>query len=403
MLGNEKGLALIWAYLVAVFLLTLLTGFYSLTTWDSKHLAIDTQKTQAFYLAEAAIDRKLNEVRQGNTNALQVNDFFSLGSYHADYSVVPSALDDTYYMITATGTAGGQTEKVLVSMRKILRSLPPGVKGASTIRSKATIAGKLTIDGRLWSADGLTCLTCLANGKPGVAGIANKWSLGTPTINSTAATKIGGYSIAPATNPSPLVFNTTATTDMDNDTLRHVLGLADANPIDLNSYKTTIDNSEGPLALTLDAADSDHIYYFEPSDSEAINITLNNQSGILIVSKSDFNAKAVVSGNFTGLIIADKLTLGLNTKVVGAAVIMKNITNGASSASVLGGSTNANLTSILYSEEALLALPEIPNAAYMQSRFKICGWEHPAPTSTGTLVPFVNQMGTTGTTQQNPD
>ncbi len=344
--GNEKGIALIWAYLMSAFLLTVLTGFYGYTMWDSRTMTTELAKPQAFYLAEAAIDKKLTEIRSGNLNSLTTVTLPSVGTYQATY-------DPTNNIITAMGTTSGTTTTVAVTIGNAGQIVPPGVNAAVTVPAGVNLTGNLTIDGRNHLGDG--SLLSVGNGLGGVA--TYQGVIGVEQTN----VKIGGFATAPMPMPIDPTVLFQMTTDSHNQTLNAVLGLSNSSSLTSVTYQV-------PPSQAL----NHQIYYYQVSTNSVNSIDLAGGNGILIIHDPvNSNSQVTLTNNFTGLVICDNLTLN-NSRVVGAVVSLKTASAITGDANVGKGAQPESF--ILYSQEALQGIPSIPGASYGQFSLRIRRW-----------------------------
>lgn len=329
-MGNEKGIALVWAYLMSVFLLTVLTGFYSYSMWDVKNMSIELLKPQAFFLAEAAIDKKLSEIRSGNTAALNTTTLTGVGTYQAGY-------DPATKIVTGTGTAGGVTSTVSVKLSNSSDGGVPGVQGALNVNANANINDYLVIDGRNHDVSGN-----YINDNNGLAGISFYGS----TVLNLFSVKVGGYTIAPTLSPINPLSVLYRSDNSTNNSLAAVFGFNDESALEPYKHSTPPGN---PL--------NNEVYYYNLTDkNQTISISLNNGSGILIVHDSDSSTTARFTGNFKGLIICDHCTF-LSSTIIGAVVALNpnSALNGLPNGSYSGKSPA--FSQILYSKDVIDSLP----------------------------------------------
>ena len=344
-LGNEKGIALLWAYTVAVFSFTVLTGLHQLSITDLKNNAVETQRVQALYLAEAGIDKVLTGVRNDSYTPISNQALGTFGTYSATYA-------SSSNLITATGKVGNVTVKVTAQV-DLGKTMPPGVKGAVTAQYNLNIASDLTIDGRDHLASG-----ALNGQNAGYYGIAYL-----NQVSSDNTVKVGGFSESPTVSPfNPAVVNDLDTND-DNISVNAVLGLAEESTV-LDQYKSL----NAPTDL------SNSVYYYETtgtSETIVMGTQQNPWSGILIISDPNNNASDIeLQGYMKGLVIVDNAKLN-GVTIVGAIVGMSPsesaIRTGANQQpnpeDGFGGGATAS--QVLFSEAVLKNLPEITGASYV--------------------------------------
>src|SRR3989338_9066197 len=123
---NERGAILIWFYLLITMLLITGSGLYALAFQESRITTIEQSRNKAFYLAEAGLDKKLHELRTGNTANIPSTNIDSAISAAGTYS---ATYESANARVTATGTYGGVSRSVIA---QIITIIPPGVKAAIT-------------------------------------------------------------------------------------------------------------------------------------------------------------------------------------------------------------------------------------------------------------------------------
>lgn len=316
---------LIWFYLLITILVIASGSLYALSFQESQLITMDQSRNNAFYLAEAGLDHKLQELRMGNQNPLSSISFGN-GVYSASYNAATR-------QIVATGTANG-ISRTLIAV--VARTTPPGARAAITALSDVALSGNITIDGR--NHNGLGNLT----GDPGTYGVSSNG-----TVTQGGSSQIGGNGFAPATpaNPAAVEQNATANT---YQTPEEVLGLR---PGTLDQYRTStppVTPFHGIVYLTANLWNS-------PDFGEAEEPS----TGILIVHNGTGTAVLKnVHGHFNGIIITDSLIHINGTAVINGAVVLQrqsgnNIGNGAAQ--------------VNYSSEILSNLPI--------SNYSIVSWE----------------------------
>ena len=155
---NQKGMMLIWFYLLITILIITGGSLFGLAFQESRLIAIDQSRDKAFYLAEAGLDRKLKELKEGNTtNILGVS--FGEGNYTVYYCPTVTDEDEVTApcqlnkppQIIATGAVNGISKTTVAVVSKII---PPGVKGAMTSEGNMSFNGSITVDGRDYDSNG---------------------------------------------------------------------------------------------------------------------------------------------------------------------------------------------------------------------------------------------------------
>ena len=292
--NNERGMMLIWFYLLIVTLMIMGGSLHALTFRESQLIAIDQSRNRAFYLAEAGIDRKLQELRVGNVNAVS-NATLGDGTYSVTY-------DSTTKQITATGTDNGVT-KTLVAV--VSKTAPPGFKGAITAVGNIAFNGNISVDGRDHDSSGnLT----------GDAGTYGASSGG--TITQGGSSTIGGNGFSPALPANPAAIEQHA--DNAFTTPEAVLGVTAGS---LDQYKTS----------TPPATPMSGIVYYTGDSWVAPNFGTpdNPSTGILIVHNSTSDALLKnVHGSFTGVIITDDLVhINGDAVIIGGVFLQKQTGN----------------------------------------------------------------------------
>ena len=291
---NEKGMVLIWFYFLIVILMITSGAVFGLSFQEARLTSIEQDRTKAFYLAEAALDQKLDEMRNSDLNDIGSTDFGD-GSFTADY-------DSGTKKITATGTVNGTTATVVAVVSK---TIPPGVKGAISAVGSITFSGNINVDGRDYDPSGnLT----------GDAGSYGASSGG--TITQSGSCTIGGNGIAPA-HPA-----NSATIEQNSGysytTPESVLGLSSGS---LDQYKHS-------TAPTLPMSG---IYYYTGSllDAPDFGDEDSPSTGILILHNSTGSSQLKnMHGYFKGLIITDDLVhINGDAVVLGGVVLQKSTGN----------------------------------------------------------------------------
>ncbi len=325
---DEKGIILIWFYLLIVVLLITGGSLYGLSFQESRLISVDQARDKAFYLAEAGLDRKLQELRSGDQNSI-VSTSLGDGSYSVTY-------DAQTKQIRATGTVNG-IPRTLIAMA--VKLPPPGVQGAISSVGNAAFSS-ITIDGRDHDSTGT-----LISGQPGTYGVSSGG-----TINPNRGTLIGGNGFEPSnpSNPAAIQQNVANVPT----TPEAVLGLQ---PGSLDQYKTS-----NPPAITPDNPLNGILYVTANNLNNPNFGTQDNPSrGILIVHNADGDARIKnAEGHFKGIIIADDIVhIQSDVIVTGALVLQK----------ASGTTVGYENTQVKYSSEVLSNLPT--------STYSIVAWE----------------------------
>lgn len=353
---GQKGFALVWAYLVIFTLAIMLGGFFGTSNVAIKNSTLTSDEIQAFYLAEAGIDKKITEVTSGNTSNV-ASTALGGGSYSALY-------DSSTKTITATGTFNGSSRTLTAVLNGASQSIPPGVKGGVTTFNTMALVGLVTIDGREHDSSG--ALT----GETGTYGMAYG---NANSYDGWALPKIGGNGFAPAQNPVPpsakrLMGSAEAA---DAATVNSVFGLP-SNSTALDAYKST----SAPSVL------SNQVYYYTPTSSgnifNPLVVTLSDLSnsssygsGILIVDGFSNGTVVKFKGKFKGLILCNVCYMDERSQVVGAVIPVQPYIG-----AIKGPITtdNSRKASIDFSTEVLQNLPVVPGSSYGGQAATVKNW-----------------------------
>ena len=324
LLKNEKGMMLIWFYLLIAVLVIMGGSLYALSFQESQLISIDQSRDKAFYLAEAGLDRKLQELRSANTNNISST---SLGD--GVYSVT---YDNTTKQIRSIGTVNGLSKTVITVVSKIP---PPGAKAAITSAGNMSFSGNIQVDGRDHDSNGNL------NGDSGTYGASAGG-----TVTQSGSSDIGGNGIAPASpaNPATIEQNATGNTYSTPEAL---LGVASGS---LDQYKTS-----SPPSLPM----SGIVYYTGDSwIAPDFGTDSTPSTGILIVHNTTSNALLKnLHGTFKGIIIADDLVhVNGDAEIIGAII-----------ANTSTGTTGLGSAEVKYSSEILSNLPT--------GNYSIVSWE----------------------------
>ena len=337
---NEKGIVLIWFYLLVVLLLASTASIYALSFQESQLLHMDQARHKAFYLAEAGIDRKLQELRStGNTGNIRPTDFGN-GNYSVEY-------DASEGLITSTGTfsvGDGQITKTIVVQVDI--PIPPGVRGSITSSDNVSINGNITVDGRDYAYNETTGAWEVVG--DGTYGISSNG-----TVNQGGNSEIGGNGTAPQRNATINEYEENSTATIYT-TPEEALGLS---PGSLDEYKTTSPPPEG----------YEGIWYMTEDwiGANLSNDENNPNTGILIVHNASGATLKNLHGYFRGIIIADNLIhINGDAEIIGGVVVQNTSDN------AIG---NGRAT-VKYSSSVLSNLPD-PSGGGNNNQYEIISWQ----------------------------
>lgn len=356
---KEGGFVLIYFLLLILVLLMGVGSFYAFGFADLRASTRTGWMSQALYVAEAGVDRKLSELVTGSTaNVIGTLDFDALGTYQGAYDVFYGEVGPcqnqtgscainpdtgaerrvTQYatgdnVIFSTGTIsqnGVQLAQKIVRMT-VRRDPLFDPDGAVSINGVSSTAGSITVDGREHDRNGnLT-------GGAGTFGISTSGS----RFSQGGSSKIGGNGLAPARPAPPGTIQLNA--PLLPNTPEALLGLSAGA---LDRFKTD----------TPPTAPFNGVVYLTRSWTSA---NLDRSSGILIVHDAEGDAELKnVSGTFKGVIISDDIEhINSNAKLIGALFGLK-------SEGVTLGNGNAQ---VLFSPQILAGLP--------LANYKVTSWE----------------------------
>jgi len=321
---NEKGMVLIWFLLLITILLITSGGIYGLSFQESRLVEINKYRNQAFYIAEAGLDKKLKTLRGGDTSNI-ASTSLGAGSYSVTYNA-------TTKQIRSTGVVNG-VSRTVVSV--VTKTTPPGVKGAITSAGNASFSGDIQVDGRDHDNSGNL------NGATGTYGVSTGG-----TVTQSGSSDIGGNGIAPSSPANPASIQQNAS-DNAYTTPEELLGVAAGS---LDQYKTS----------TTPSLPMSGIVYYTGSSWIAPDFGSSSSpsTGILIVHNATADALLKnVHGTFIGLIIADNLIHVNGTAEIIGGIIAKTST----------GTTGDGSAEVKYSSTVLNNLPS--------SSYSIVSWE----------------------------
>ena len=149
---NEKGTALIMTYMVLICLFTFAAAFSERSISDKRFAEMSAERVKAFYLAEAGVDRALEELRADYTYLGTLSAAtFGEGEYETAVTQDdPTDPDDPNRHILSVGYLPTKTDPRAV--RRIVvdvsESMPPGFFGDGNKGYAIWSATDVTIDGR---------------------------------------------------------------------------------------------------------------------------------------------------------------------------------------------------------------------------------------------------------------
>ncbi len=333
--NNEKGILLIWVYLLIAVIFVLSGGLYTLARQEFRNVSILASENQAFYAAEAGIDDVLSQLKSGVSPeelADPITDSAGVAQYQASYNIP----DKT---ITSTGTAGGISKTLRMQIDK---GIPPGMRPAAvSSNSDVTFSGNITIDGREHNLDG----SVKGDGTYGISSGGNVIISGNVMVGGPLAEN------APVKKEFPSGAYQAGVNEKIYKNPEQVLGLP---PGSLYDYRSTLPPETLPNGL---------VYLTQNWTGANLGTPENPGSGILIVHNHDRTAKLEnATGVFKGLIIADNIVqIEGNAEIIGGVVVQNSSPN-------VVGEGNAH---IKYSSDVLKNLP-IPGGAV---NYIVTSWE----------------------------
>ena len=339
---NEKGIVLIWFYLLVVLLLASTASIYALSFQESQLLHMDQARNKAFYLAEAGIDDMLQTLRTtGDPGPLPIPGTLGGGNYSVTY-------DANRGIVESTGTSPVGNDQITKIIRaKVELITPPGIKAPITSNSDVSLTGNIAIDGRnhVYNAD---------TGQWEVSGAGTYGVSSTGIVMQGGSSMIGGNGIAPTAFPdsTPAIEQNTTSiyADPTNPTPEEALGLAPG----------SLDNDTSVKRRAPEPGESGIFYLTSDWIGAQFGTEDNPTTGVLILHNADGDAtlKNANGGYFKGLIIADDVIHLNGTLNVIGGIVLNN-----SSGNTLGNGG----ADVKYSETVLSNLPT--------SQFEIISWE----------------------------
>lgn len=359
--NNEKGLVLVTIIMLVSILL--LIGFSSVMSagTDLKIATNFRSSTQAFYLAEAGIERTLaylNTVTDiddvlatgtlfGGSQSLGAGTYTVVVTNNADSG---SATHDTdgKVIATSTGAAAGGGKRVVEAVFFKPSTNPPGIRAAVTANYNVGTLGTMIVDGRDHDIDGnpiggSTSLYGVSSGgviteggNSKIGGKALDGTLVDPTKSGSFGPPATGWAAAceqNATWEKPL--SPDAALGWPEGTLKRLAQTG------AGGSRYTTD----PLTLTLPLSGVTYVELPPGNTWQAID--LGNSSGILVVHNSSLSAQMlnVNSGTFKGILIVDDL-VHVHNDIIGAVI---NLTTNPSFGNCIGNGNGR----VLYSKVAV--------------------------------------------------
>lgn len=141
---------LIVSYMIVAILVTLSTGFATRSLGEQRVAAKDRDSIQAFWLAEAGLDRAISDLASASLSG-------SPGG-HGSYSTQTSAISSTRYLVTSTGgVPGTDTANPNNTVRSITAIVeqpantadPSGITSAITANGDVVVRGSATVNGSI--------------------------------------------------------------------------------------------------------------------------------------------------------------------------------------------------------------------------------------------------------------
>ncbi len=333
-LKNERGMMLIWFYILITVLVIMGGSLYALSFQESSLIGIDQARDKAFYLAEAGLDRKWKELKTSNTSNIAST---SLGD--GTYSVT---YDATTKQIHSTGTVNGLSKIVVAVVPKII---PPGVKGAFTSEENASFSGNIQVDGR--DHDNTGALT----GASGTYGVSAGG-----TVTQSGSSDIGGNGFAPSSPANPAAIQQNLS-NYEYSTPEALLGVTVGS---LDQYKTS----------TMPSLPMSGIVYYTGNSVIApdFGTSSNPSTGVLIVHNASSDALLKnIHGTFKGIIIADNVVHINGTADIIGAVIAKTSTQTTGDGSATVAFSSSVLSNLPTSSYSLVSWEDTQNTAYTYS------------------------------------
>ena len=369
-INNEKGIVLVVVIMLMAVLVLLGTTAIMLTTTDMKISSNYRSSSQAFYIAEAGLERARLVLKDDlNSSSTLINPTatssgtnygilgfgssvsFGNGTYEvrvANFSRNGQIISwdaGNRVFVSSTGVISGSQRTIEALMRK-LPPIPGGARGAVTTNYNVGILGTITVDGRDHDIDG-NLIIGATSGKFGISTVGSFDQGGNGAVGGTNLSSTSYAPTAHTYEDSTVEHNAIWTPPLTPDA---ALGLSEGT---LKAYAQS--GANGSQYVT-DQATLAHpqalsgVTYLElPSGTAWQSIDFGNSSGILIVHNSDRSAivKNANGGTFKGIVIADDYVHSHNN-IIGALI---SLSTNPSSGNVLGNGSG----SILYSAAAISA------------------------------------------------
>lgn len=319
-LGNEKGSGIIWALLILAMMTSISASVFGLSFWEARNVSADLSQSKAFYLAEAGLDHKLQEIRLGNSNSISPTTL-GPGSYQVTYNSATG-------QITSVGTVDGFNRTIVGKINSLQIS---AIQAALNGNYDLSINGTITADGRDHDMNGNVI-------GPGTYGVSTSGQ-----FNLGGSANVGGNGIAP-NHPAPAGTYQEYAPPLP-PTPEEILGLP---PGALDAYRTTV-----PPTLPMQGG----IVYMDSNDGSAtwngpdFGDAENPSWGILIFHNTNGDAELRnVHGHFRGIIITDRLVhINGDCVIRGAVLVMdanSNVGNGSAQVEYSTIAINNSTTSL---------------------------------------------------------
>ncbi|OIO38907.1 MAG: hypothetical protein AUJ75_02105 [Candidatus Omnitrophica bacterium CG1_02_49_10] len=163
-MNGKRGFVLISAYLVIAVLAVLMTALILFLITESRSVQRQVESVQAFYLAEAALDRGISQLPGNTTGGL-----FSLGAGEYDLTITPDArMPKSKWRIRGTGYVPSEAEaRSTRAVEAVLISQPLNLNQA------IYTAGDVDINGSAYSIEGDVYLAGSIDNTDNISGLIN--------------------------------------------------------------------------------------------------------------------------------------------------------------------------------------------------------------------------------------
>jgi hypothetical protein len=301
MLKNQRGSAMVTVIALAVILNITLLVFFFTTRHTSKVSGERRENVTSLNIAEAGKERLFGQVRQrllnpaANEHATPYADVtFEHGKYTVTYTS-NAAIDTLRIRSIGSETTSRSTIDVVAAVAPDFPINFPPVRGAVTARSRITVKGNITIDGRDYDTNNVL----VGNGTFGVSTC--------DSVFMDGSADIGGAGVAPVGQKNFDPVRTTITQEKAPVTAafnspESFLGIAAGALDEYKSSDGTLGEFRGLIYKTCDVGP----------------VHFGNSYGVLIVHNTAKTAELMANnGTFRGLIITDRMG-----KITGNAVII---------------------------------------------------------------------------------